>query len=349
MTAHVEALPAVAVIVLAYGPEPYLRDCLTAVLSSRDVDLEVVVVDNGCTSVEARSVQGMPGVRWLVAGSNTGFAGGCNLGVAATSSPFLAFVNSDAIVEPDALRRLVGVVAGEDLTVATGLVTLADSPDTVNAAGNPVHWSGLSWAGGYGDSVARHLAAAEPASASGALLCVSRGTWDRLGGFSPLHFAYLEDAELSLRCWLGGGRVVMEPRAVARHHYEFSRNERKMFLLERNRWVNLLTLFERRTLWSLLPGLLLVEAGVTYASLRGGWFSAKREAWEWLVAHREEVGHRRRQVFGGRRVHDDALLQRLSDEIAPGEGTGISVPGAVNRMLAWQGRLARRLAHRRPS
>ena len=72
-------------------------------------------------------------------------------------------------------------------------------------------------------------------------------------------FAYLEDTELSLRCWQRGLKVMFVPDAVVLHDYEFSRNPSKLGLLERNRLIMLLTLYERHTLAVLAPALLAVE------------------------------------------------------------------------------------------
>src|SRR3712207_6636855 len=65
--------PHVGAVVLAYGAEPLLRDCVEAILSSRGVHVDVVVVDNGCTTDGVESVSGLPGVTVLRPGRNTGF------------------------------------------------------------------------------------------------------------------------------------------------------------------------------------------------------------------------------------------------------------------------------------
>ncbi|GAB3936741.1 hypothetical protein GCM10027614_13740 [Micromonospora vulcania] len=43
------------------------------------------------------------------------------------------------------------------------------------------------------------------------------------------------------------------PDAVVRHHYEFSRNTLKLYLVERNRLATLLTTYQTRTLLVLAP------------------------------------------------------------------------------------------------
>lgn len=339
-------MPDVDVVVLAYGAEPLLRECLEAVQASRGVTVHLTVVDNGCTRDDLDELRAELGGRWLAPGTNTGFTGGCNLGAREGSAPYLVLVNSDAVVEPDALARLVAALGDPAVGIATGLVVLWDDPATVNSAGNPVHWSLLSWAGRWGEAAVDVTAGGDVTSASGALLGIRRATWTAFGGFHEALFAYGEDAELSLRAWIAGQRVVLVPDAVVRHHYEFSRTPGKFFLLERNRLITVLTLPERRTLWSLLPGLLLVEAGITAASVRDGWFAQKRQGWAWIWRHRAQVAERRLIVQRGRRHHDRALLERLADTITPSEESGVAVPGPVNAVLAVQGRLARALARR---
>ena len=88
---------AVSAVVLAYGPEPLLDDCVHALLSSAGPQLEVVVVDNGCTTDAVERVVGDPRVRVVRPSTNTGFAGGANLGAAEATGGVLVFVNSDAV------------------------------------------------------------------------------------------------------------------------------------------------------------------------------------------------------------------------------------------------------------
>ena len=78
--------PAVAVVVLAYGDEPLLRQAVEAVLTSTGITVELVVVDNGCTSDAVSSLAPDPRLTVITPGTNLGFAGGVNLGAAASSA-----------------------------------------------------------------------------------------------------------------------------------------------------------------------------------------------------------------------------------------------------------------------
>lgn len=331
--------PRVSVIVLAYGEEPLLPQCLASAAAATGVDVELIVVDNGYLGPGADALRKQADI-WLSPGSNTGYTGGCNLGAEQATGDYLAFLNSDAVLDPDALRHLADSLAEQDVGIAAGLVLLLDEPSVVNSAGNPVHVSMISWAGGWGDPATQHQLPTEPASASGCLLMLPRPVFQKLGGFHRDLFAYGEDVDLSLRAWQLGYRVRLEPRAKVWHQYDFSRNAAKRYLLERNRWINLLTLYEGRTLLRLGPVLAVVEAGIWIASARDGWWREKARATRWLVAHRTQVRRRRRWVQQQRRVADAELLPLLADRLEPSPRSGEHVPAPVNTVLAALANLA---------
>jgi GT2 family glycosyltransferase len=333
--------PDVSVVLLAYGDEPLLQASVGAVLASTGVaNLELIVVDNGSPAVTGLAPD--PRLRVLTMEQNTGFAGGCDIGAAQAHGRCLVFVNSDAFVEPDAIAELVAALEDPSVGLVCGSVRLADRPDVVNAVGNPVHLVGLVTAGGYGEPASEHLVARDIASVTGALFGCRREVWDALGGFDETYFAYHEDVELSLRCWQRGLRVRYVPTAVARHDYEFSRNPRKQYLLERNRWLTLLTVYPAPVLWAVLPLLLGFEVAVCGLAAVQGWLPQKLQGYRWLLSHRREVAARRRQVQAesglSARAFSDLLTSRLSAG-AMGELPGL---GFGNALVTAYWRVARR-------
>ncbi|MCL3862702.1 glycosyltransferase family 2 protein [Actinotalea sp. K2] len=308
-----ESTVAVSVVMLAYGDEPVLEEALAAVTSSTGVRVEMVLVDNGCTRADVDDLCRRHGVRLLRPGSNLGFTGGVNLGVAATTSPYVALVNSDAIVAPDAVKALQEVAADPGVGIASGSIRLAEDPTTMNSAGNPVHFLGLGWAGGLGEPAARHALPRDVAAASGAGIVLRRSVWDALGGFPAEFFAYQEDLELSWRCWQRGLAVRYVPGAVVVHHYEFSRNPLKMYLLERNRLLFVLTCYGRRTLMLLAPVLLAFEVAMLVVAGLQGWGRKKVRGWGWVLSHLGWIRRRRQQVQAARTVPDADLVHLWAD------------------------------------
>ena len=308
----------VSVVVLAYKDEPWLERSVRAALDSRGVDVEVILVDNGCTDGAVERLAGLGGVQVLRPPENLGFAGGCNAGAAQARGEVLALVNGDAVVEADALARLADVAIKPDVGIASASIRLADAPERLNSAGNELHFLGFAWSGAFGEDASAHRVEHDVAYASGAGMAMERQLWQRLGGFDAQYFAYHEDAELSLRCWQQGMRVVYVPEAVVIHRYEFSRNALKYYLVERNRMALVLTLLEGRTLGLLLPALAAAELATLVVAVKSGWVRQKVAGWQWLLRHRRWLMARRRQLQEERTVGDRSIAPLLSDRLDAG-------------------------------
>lgn len=331
----------VSVVVLAWGAEPDLEACVLAILASVGVDVHVVVVDNGADPASLRTVSQLTGVSVIGPPVNRGFAGGCNFGVENSEAPLVALINSDAFVAPDALARLCEMASKPDVGIASASLRLYERPTVMNSSGNPVHLSGLTWSGGFGEPAADHDTARRIPSATGAALMLQRRIWDDLGGFDPEFFAYLEDTELSLRAWQRGLKVMYVPDAVVLHRYEFSRNANKMYLLERNRLLLVSTLYSRRTLIALAPILLAFEGAMVLAAARGGWLRSKLRGWAWMWSHRSHVKRRRAQNARSRRVTDRELSWIFTPKLDP---ANIPLPpgiGPFNAIVECYWRFAR--------
>ena len=321
----------VSAVVLAWGDEPVLEEAVHAALTSEGVAVDVVLVDNGCTSDAVSRLATVPGVTVLDPGENLGFAGGCNRGAAAATGDVLAFVNGDAVVRPDALAALAAATRDDTVGLATASLRLHGDEAVLNSAGNPVHYLGLSWAGGLGRPATEYAVPADVASASGAATVCRADRFRALGGFCEPMFAYCEDAELSLRCWQRGWRVVYVPDAVVTHRYEFARNPRKMYLVERNRLFLVLTLWSGRLLALVALPLLALELAVLALALRDGWARQKVAGWWWLLRHAALLRRRRREVQAARTVPDAVLARLLAGDVEPGVPE-LAAPAVLRRL-----------------
>lgn len=307
-------LPRVSAVVLAYLAEPLLPRSVEALLASEKVDVDVILVDNGCTTDDVAAVAHLPGVTVLTPQTNLGFTGGCNIGVAASTGEYVALINQDLVVEPGTLARLVEELAQPDVGIAAGTVLLAEDPTKLNSSGNPVHVLGISWVGGLGERDTR-TAPTETAGAMGACVVTRRSHWDRLGGMYEPYFANHEDADFSIRTWRLGLRVVSVPDAVAVHNYEFGRNPNKFYIVERNRLIFVSTLWSGRALILLAPPLLGLELAMVALAVKDGWLKQKVRGWGWLWTHRGMLWQRRRQVQAEKTVSDRVWMRVLTDEL----------------------------------
>ena len=107
--------PEVAILIPARNEEATIRDCVEAALASTDVDVEVIVLDDGSTDATAEIVRKIaesdPRLRLerapaLPAGWK-GKTHACHVLSTMTERPFMLFVDCDVRLGPDAASRLV--------------------------------------------------------------------------------------------------------------------------------------------------------------------------------------------------------------------------------------------------
>jgi CDP-glycerol glycerophosphotransferase len=117
------AVPRISIVVPIYNVEEYLDECLLSLTTQTVGDLEVVMVDDGATdgsaAIAERHAERDPRLR-LVRQSNHGLGHARNTGVRAATGEFLAFVDSDDKLPPDALDLLLGALDRTGSDLATG-------------------------------------------------------------------------------------------------------------------------------------------------------------------------------------------------------------------------------------
>jgi glycosyltransferase involved in cell wall biosynthesis len=99
-------MPSVSVIVPAYNRSRELRECLSALSRSVPPPLESIVVDDASTD-DTSSVATEHGAIVLRLARNAGPAAARNAGGRAAQGDIVLFVDSDVVVAPEAIRRVV--------------------------------------------------------------------------------------------------------------------------------------------------------------------------------------------------------------------------------------------------
>lgn len=266
---------------------------------------EILLVDNkpGATLPD---VSDAPEVRVIAPDVNLGYPNAINFAVEHTDADFVLCINPDARAEPDCLAHLLAA----DAAIA-GAQIVSEDGSTMQAGPNPLHPTGISPAGPFG----RPRESGPPREVivvSGACCLLHRATFLELGGFMREFFLYYDDADLGWRARIAGHRVVYCPDAVVSHGYEFGRRERKMFFLERNRWISVLSNYEARSLLVLAPLLVVFELGILLVAAVQGWLPEKLRAYASLLELRGAIARHRRQVQALRRRSDRELRELFS-------------------------------------
>lgn len=212
----------VAAVIPNWEGRAWLPGCLAAIEGQTRPFDEVIVVDNGSTDSSPQLVRRDYGwVRLITLGRNTGFAVACNRGVAAAAGcDAVALINTDVVMEPDWLERMVAALesAPAAASVACKMVDL-DDPGVIYDAGDVLRRDGAcDQRGRFLPDDGRWDAPGEVfAACAGAALYRRAAFLAAGGGFDERFFAYLEDVDLGLRLRAAGWTCRYEPRAIARH------------------------------------------------------------------------------------------------------------------------------------
>ncbi len=306
----------ITAVIVCYDEDPdQIRGAVDSLLAQSQPAAEIMIVDNGPEGALASALENYaPQVRAMRSAGDFGYGAAVNLAAARASSDYLFCLNPDARAQPDCLARMAGVADSDERIAIVGGQVLLENGQTRNAGANPLHPTGISPSGGFGEP----REPGEPRDVivvSGACLLLRRHSLLELGGFIEEFFLYYEDTNLCWRAVLAGKRVVYCPSAIVLHDYEFGGRPEKWFLLERNRLFSVLSNYELRTLMLLSPLLLATEAGLLGVSASGGWLREKLNAYASLFAQREALSGRRGSVQASRRRSDAVVLSYMRDRL----------------------------------
>jgi N-acetylglucosaminyl-diphospho-decaprenol L-rhamnosyltransferase len=218
----------VDVVVVAYNSARKLERCLVPLVSAQDI--QVTVVDNASedSSVELATALG---AKTIALDWNSGFSHGCNVGWQAGSAEYVLFLNPDAALDADGVRRLaaildddpsVGAVAPRIVHESGELsLSLRRFPSLTRTLAQALFLHRLFPQAGWADEIVRDPGAYErawqPDWASGACLLVRRRLLEELHGFDERFFLYSEDTDLCRRLSACGTGVLYEPGVTALH------------------------------------------------------------------------------------------------------------------------------------
>jgi GT2 family glycosyltransferase len=321
------------IIIVNYNGGENLVNCLESINPSANA--KITVVDNASTDGSPEVVgRTFPHVKLVRSQANMGFGAGNNLGFCESHGDYLAFLNPDTIVEPGWLEALISTLEeNRQAGLATSKILLLDQPGAVNTCGHDHHLSGLTLCRGIGQLGGNYAAIEEVPAISGAAFVIHRRLFQKLGGFDPDFFLYMEDTDLSLRARLAGYSCLFVPNSIVYHDYCLTIGELKTFYQERNRYLMLLKIYRWPTLLLLLPTLLLAELitwGFSLIHDRDHLVN-KINAYRWVIRNWGKVMQKRLETQALRSVPDRQLLLGTTHRLDYSQIGG----GFLPRLASW--------------
>ena len=216
--------PRVCVLILTWNTREEVLTCLKHALLADYPDYEVVVIDNASQDGTSAAVrEKYPDVTLLENPTNLGYAGGNNRGLRYAlehGADYMLIINSDTVMPPDLLSKIVRVASSSDDIAAVGVKNLKmDDPSTVWAA-----YPELT----YGRELLNVVGREQPDSpeydvvkdvdgVSGSCMFLSRRAVEEVGLLDELFFMYHEDLDWCQRAISKGYRCVYAGTAHILH------------------------------------------------------------------------------------------------------------------------------------
>ena len=226
--------PLVLIVLLNWNSLEETRTAVASLFRTDYPNFHILIVDNGSQDGSPSELRKLVGerVELLESPVNTGYTGGCNLGLEralAMGADYVWLLNNDAVVEPRTLTSLVTMAEADE---RIGLVTpqiWSPDEDRITFAGGIVSVKESLYNETHDPVVAAEWAERHPHAGLviGTAMLVRTELVRQIGPLDTAFFAYFEDIDYSARSAAAGFRNVVDPNTVVRH-LEKNRNTRPL-------------------------------------------------------------------------------------------------------------------------
>ena len=281
--------PRISVVICTYNGAATLRECLEGVLTLHYPNYEVVVVSDGSTDDSAQIASSYEGVM-AIQTPQRGLAAARNTGMEVASGELIAYIDDDAVPDPDWLTHLAMTFASGPFAAVGGPNVLPPDSSVVaqcvaNAPGGPTHVL-------ISDREAEHI--------PGCNMAIRKAALEQIGGFDPQFRAAGDDVDVCWRLLDSGERIAFSPGAVVLHH---RRRSIRAYLRQQRGYGKAEALLERKH-----PDKYSAAGHVDWAGrLYGNGAAQHRGGWRWRVYYGGWGTAAYQSLYGPRR----SLLESL--------------------------------------
>jgi len=225
----------VVAVVLNWNGMDVIETCLDSLIASRDVNMHVLVVDNGSTDGSIEYVgEHYPEVTQLELGENTGFCEGNNRGMQwalDSGADYIFMANNDIKVDPFAVAELVkAAVENPDAGAVGSKIYFMDKPDIIQSAGVEINREKLlGQHRGAREKDDGKFDTMEPVdSLMGCALLFRSKALEEVGFLDTRFHFYHEETDLCLRIGENGWKILFVPKSKIYHRSGYGMIERRV-------------------------------------------------------------------------------------------------------------------------
>ena len=311
----------VSIIILNYNAGDLLLDCVSSIYKSNHKNFEIILVDNiSKDNSHKKCKEQFPDITLIENSENLGYCEGNNVGIRQANGNFVAILNPDTIVDKFWLDELLIAyhTNGDGLYQPKFFATT--NHDMLLSTGNMIQIFGFGFSRSKGDIDKNQFQNFEKIDyASGTCLFTSTNLIRKIGLFESFLFAFHDDLELCWRAAIMGIESFYVPKSIVYHPvegYSFKWSPLKFKLMERNRKYCLLTLYDRSTVFKMLPSLLLIDIAVFFFYLTRGIGRMKISADIEILKNLNLVNKKYSTNQSVKKISDKVLINQFKNEIS---------------------------------
>ncbi|HEY2833424.1 MAG TPA: glycosyltransferase family 2 protein [Sporichthyaceae bacterium] len=246
----------VSVVTINYKGAEDTIACLSALgeLDWPAERVQVLCVDNASEDGSIERIRAAaPEVELIASPTNTGFSGGCSLGVAHATGEYIAFLNNDAKPDPRWLAEAVAVLEADPTIACVACKILNWDGSLIDFVDGGLFWTGNGFQRDFRQpDEGQWDDARDMLFACGGAMVVRADVYRSTGGFDDRYFMFFEDVDFGWRLNLLGHRVRYVPTSVVYHRHHGSIGKTAdwylRFLCERNALMSMYKNFSDETL-----------------------------------------------------------------------------------------------------
>lgn len=299
----------------------YLSACRDSLRTQSYLDYQVYIIDNASSDTSLAYLQNTYPEAIILPRSDGNYCAANNLGMESALSDgcdYLVAANMDTEFEVDWLKELVVALDNNlQVGIAQSLILLYPRTEEerlnprINTTGNLIHFLFFGFTSNYNlkkSDINFSSAYPEIDYASGCSFIIRAEIYTEIGGYNEDYYMYHDDLDISLKTRLAGYKVVLAPKSVMWHKYEFERSVLMLYYMERNRVLSFFSFYPLYIFILLSPFLLFMSLGMTFFSILNGWFTTKLKvtayffkpsAWRLIMCNRQHYHKLAKRSFKG--------------------------------------------------
>ena len=306
----------VSIIILNYNGNEFLENCIESIFRETEQKFELIIVDNNSPDKSGEKLsKKYESCKFILNEKNVGVSEGLNIGIKNAKGSHIILLNNDLIVAPKWLDYLFQAYREKGEGLYQPKFLKMKDKKIIDSAGNLINIFGFGFSREKGkkDNL-QYNTIEEIGFAAGTCLFCSKKIFDEIGLFDEKLFAYNEDLDFGWRARLSNYKSYYVPKSIVYHHgsAQWKWSGEKFYLLERNRWVVLLSNYSIKTILKLLPSLLIIEFALLIFFTKKKMLLKKIKSYIGILKLSNHIKEKRKKLIKIKKVSDKEILDLFS-------------------------------------